>query len=232
MKYIKNKYSKWYFSLVNSRKYKQQDQNTYVEKHHIIPKSLGGTDASENLVYLTAREHYIAHLLLIKITKGTDKSKMSFALKCMSNFQNEHHQRYVPPSKIYEIERKSFSEAISEHNTGHPNYLKKHSEETKEKIKKTQKKRFSEMSINEKQEWVKKSLTSPKSWTEERKQKISKSTTGKKKTKTEAFYQSKEKTRKQRTARMIENAKKNKGKTWKLIDGKRVWMEKNNDPQT
>lgn len=231
MKYIKNKYSKWYFSLINDRKLKV-NESSYLEKHHIIPKSLGGTDNKENLVYLTAREHYIAHLLLVKMTEGNEKAKMSFALKCMSNFQNKYHERYNPPSKIYEIERNNFIESVSILNKGHPSYLKKHSEETKAKIKKTQKKRFAEMSINEKQEWVKKSLTSPESWTEERKQKISKSTTGKKKTKTEAFYQSKEKTREQRTARMIENAKKNKGRTWKLINGKRVWTEKTDDPQT
>ena len=231
MKYIKNKYSKWYFSLINVRKLKV-NESSYVEKHHIIPKSLGGTDDKENLVYLTAREHYIAHLLLVKMTEGNDKAKMSFALKCMSNFKNKHHQRYIPPSKIYEIERKAFSQSSSEYNKGHPNYLKFHKEETKEKIRSTQKARFAKMSEEEKKDWVLQSLSSPKSWTEDRKKKISESTTGKKKTKTEAFYQSKEKTREQRTIRMIENAKKNKGKTWKLINGKRVWMEKKDDPQT
>ena len=41
--------------------------NGYVEVHHIIPKSHGGSDDNSNLVKLTAREHYIAHLLLVKI---------------------------------------------------------------------------------------------------------------------------------------------------------------------
>ena len=38
-----------------------------MEKHHIVPKSEGGSDDPSNLVNLTAREHYIAHLLLAKI---------------------------------------------------------------------------------------------------------------------------------------------------------------------
>jgi len=37
--------------------------------HHIIPRSLGGLNDKINLVNLTAREHYIAHLLLWKIYK-------------------------------------------------------------------------------------------------------------------------------------------------------------------
>lgn len=40
----------------------------YFEKHHIIPKSMGGTD--DNIVNLTFKEHYIAHLLLAKIYGG------------------------------------------------------------------------------------------------------------------------------------------------------------------
>ena len=39
----------------------------YVEKHHIIPKCLGGTDDKGNLAILTPEEHFLAHQLLIKI---------------------------------------------------------------------------------------------------------------------------------------------------------------------
>lgn len=41
--------------------------NGYTEKHHILPKCMGGNDLVENIVKLSAREHYIAHLLLVKI---------------------------------------------------------------------------------------------------------------------------------------------------------------------
>jgi hypothetical protein len=43
----------------------------YCEKHHIQPKSLGGTDDVSNIVALTAREHFIAHMLLAKMHGGT-----------------------------------------------------------------------------------------------------------------------------------------------------------------
>ena len=42
----------------------------YTERHHIIPRCLGGGDYAENLVYLTAEEHYVAHQLLVKINPG------------------------------------------------------------------------------------------------------------------------------------------------------------------
>jgi hypothetical protein len=39
----------------------------YSEKHHIVPRCLGGTDEATNLVSLTPEEHYLCHLLLVKI---------------------------------------------------------------------------------------------------------------------------------------------------------------------
>ena len=52
----------------------------YVEKHHIIPKSLGGNNRKENLVNLSAREHFICHRLLVKMLNGDAKNKMIYAL--------------------------------------------------------------------------------------------------------------------------------------------------------
>lgn len=36
------------------------------EQHHIIPKSFDGQDIKENLIYLSYREHFIAHYILAK----------------------------------------------------------------------------------------------------------------------------------------------------------------------
>lgn len=56
------------------------------ERHHIVPKSLGGSDNVENLVYLTYREHYICHKLLVKMhPRGKiARKKMVYALWWMS----------------------------------------------------------------------------------------------------------------------------------------------------
>jgi len=45
----------------------------YVEKHHILPRCLGGTDEITNIVELSPEEHYLAHLLLCKIHPGNRK---------------------------------------------------------------------------------------------------------------------------------------------------------------
>ena len=55
----------------------------YVEKHHIVPKSLGGSNLSSNISRLTPREHFVAHILLIKLTTGRDLRKMCYALHKM-----------------------------------------------------------------------------------------------------------------------------------------------------
>jgi hypothetical protein len=39
----------------------------YVERHHVTPRCLGGSDLSVNIVELTAEEHYVAHQLLAKM---------------------------------------------------------------------------------------------------------------------------------------------------------------------
>lgn len=39
----------------------------YVERHHVIPRCLGGTDAPRNIVKLTPEEHYVSHQLLVKL---------------------------------------------------------------------------------------------------------------------------------------------------------------------
>ena len=53
---------------------RQKEQG--LENHHIIPRSMGGSDEKENLVKLTPKEHYICHLCLIKFNEGPDYYKM------------------------------------------------------------------------------------------------------------------------------------------------------------
>lgn len=85
--------------------------DVYTEKHHILPRSLGGTNDLDNLVHLTGREHFVAHRLLVKITKDDDQNKMIFALNCMMNRYNDTMDRYTPTSRVYEYLRIKLSEA-------------------------------------------------------------------------------------------------------------------------
>jgi hypothetical protein len=59
-------YQRHYDQLIANAK-KRDDVSGYTEKHHILPKSLGGSNAKNNIVTLTGREHFLAHMLLAKI---------------------------------------------------------------------------------------------------------------------------------------------------------------------
>lgn len=57
----------------------------YTENHHIIPRCMGGCDKPENMARLTAREHYIVHLLLVKIHPNNHKLIFAFNMMCSLN---------------------------------------------------------------------------------------------------------------------------------------------------
>jgi hypothetical protein len=77
----------------------------YKEAHHIIPKCLGGSNDPANLVDLTAREHYIAHLLLAKIYGGALWHAINLMGR-LKKYSNRH----------YETARIEHSKLLSEHN--------------------------------------------------------------------------------------------------------------------
>lgn len=110
MLFIDNKYLHIYNNIIDRAKSRGKI-DAYTEKHHILPRSLGGTNDLNNLVHLTGREHFIAHRLLVKITKGDDQNKMVFALNSMMNRYNKTMKRYTPNSKVYEYLRIKLSEA-------------------------------------------------------------------------------------------------------------------------
>jgi hypothetical protein len=114
MRFIDNKYSKMYFNIINCAKNRCHYVG-YTEKHHIIPKSLGGSNNKDNLVKLSAKEHFICHLLLTKFLFGEDKAKMVFGAKRMMIRGNQHqNNRYVPSSRIYEMIKKEEAIILSE----------------------------------------------------------------------------------------------------------------------
>ena len=78
MAIIENKYFYWYHNIVTSSYNRVKFIGS--ERHHIVPRSLGGTNEVTNLVYLTPREHFVCHLLLTKFTDGRDKKLMDFAV--------------------------------------------------------------------------------------------------------------------------------------------------------
>lgn len=66
-------------------KSKNRTISGYSEKHHIVPKSMGGTNHKSNIVRLTAREHFIAHLLLWKIYKNPSMASAAWMLSYVNH---------------------------------------------------------------------------------------------------------------------------------------------------
>lgn len=100
-------YQKIYDQIVNRSRSKILDG--YFEKHHIVPRSMGGSNSKDNLINLSAREHLICHILLAKIYGG----KLWAAVNRMTNFGEKN-------SRKYEIYRRSYSKSIS--GSGNPRY--------------------------------------------------------------------------------------------------------------
>jgi len=112
-----NKYEKWYAYITENAK--NRLLSGYTERHHIVPRSLGGKDDITNLVNLTAREHFICHWLLTKIYTGTDRGKMVNALYIMQG-KNKYQERYNTKitSRVYKVLREEYAEYISKQNKG------------------------------------------------------------------------------------------------------------------
>lgn len=110
MIFIDNKYTRIYYSIVQ-RAQTRPIPEVYTEKHHIVPRSIGGGEAKSNIVVLTAREHFLCHWLLIKMTEGKAKRSMSHALRMMLAKNKRTSGRYIPKSKLYELIKKTANEA-------------------------------------------------------------------------------------------------------------------------
>ena len=96
-----------------------------VEKHHILPVSLGGNDEPDNIVPLTLREHYVAHLCLVRMTTGNDQQKM---LSAVLYFKTRPE---VINSRTYDAARRAFGQTMLGHKR---NVGNKHPLSTRQKM--------------------------------------------------------------------------------------------------
>lgn len=106
-------YQKIYDSLVEKAKVRGLDKSKhkgYFEIHHIRPLCLGGNDDDTNLVMFTARQHYIAHLLLWKIYPNN--GDLALAAHMMSGKNTK-----LCNSKMYDRLKKDRSQAMSKENS-------------------------------------------------------------------------------------------------------------------
>jgi hypothetical protein len=105
-------YLNLYHTIINRRK-ATPCRDQYTEKHHIIPRSLGGSDDADNLVNLTAREHFIAHRLLCEIYPQNVKLKHALWLMNEGITLNN----YSPSSRTYQRLKEERSRLMSGSNS-------------------------------------------------------------------------------------------------------------------
>lgn len=99
----------------------------YCERHHILPRCIGGNNDDENLIDLYAREHFIAHKLLAQENK--DNPRLVYAWCCMAFAKNDYEHRYELSPEEYEEARIALSNARKGVKIGAPSI------ETVEKIR-------------------------------------------------------------------------------------------------
>jgi hypothetical protein len=119
-------YKNLYQQFISSRpiRVKRYRSDPHLCRHHIIPRSIGGTDSKDNLITLTVKEHYFAHKLLYKMQpKGLAKSKMAGALWIMSS-----PNRFMKGARRYEIHQEKHRQLNREQALSHwqrPDYRAK-----------------------------------------------------------------------------------------------------------
>lgn len=108
----------------------------YTETHHILPRSLGGSDEHINLLSLSGREHYLAHWMLWKAYKN---HSMTSAFIMMHTHNKK--QKRIYNSKIYERAKMEYAkiQSIRLLGGGNPFFEKKHTEEAKRKMSESKK---------------------------------------------------------------------------------------------
>jgi 5-methylcytosine-specific restriction endonuclease McrA len=193
--YLQNKYTSWYNNIIANAKSRVLPKELYTESHHIIPRSLGGTNDISNLVKLTAKEHRLVHILLPKMTIDPEHTKsMWYAAWMILRTKNKDQNRTISKGKAYELAKMKIAEFLSDLHKGKPK-----SEDAKRKMSEKAKGRVSPnkgklMSIEQKKklstartglinspETIAKILETRKGYkhSEETKQKIGKANKGK-----------------------------------------------------
>lgn len=130
-----------YNRIIENARTREIDTSVYYERHHIVPRALGGTDDDSNLVHLTAREHFMCHALLVHMHTGQAQRKMMWALNAMQMNKERFNARlyermrheYVNPMHDAETKAKHAEAMRKRDNVGMTG--RKHTEETRRKMR-------------------------------------------------------------------------------------------------
>jgi len=140
-------YKKVYDDLVESRKFRGviKRKGDGLNKHHILPKCLGGNDNKDNLVLLTFKEHIIAHHLLTFIYPDSNELLYAYLRMIQSSHSDRKENTYKLDENGNKIPYRVSLKSLEELREKSIDYLRKlntnrkHSDETKKKLSESHK---------------------------------------------------------------------------------------------
>ena len=106
-----------YIERIKFSRENKRPKGVYMERHHIIPKSMGGNNKKENLIYLFPSEHYYAHRLLAIENPKEHKLVTAWFLVCHMKTKWNDWKKLT--AEQYEEARKAFAESLSAFNKEH-----------------------------------------------------------------------------------------------------------------
>ena len=183
-------YRKQRLDISQRRKKYASELLGYCEWHHIIPRCLGGKDTQENGVWLTGREHFIAHQMLFKSFRNVNGLGVAFSFmaeKCNNGTLYQWMRTELAKQQSVRGKKNLGKKFTEEHKNNLSKSLSGRifSEETKAKLSEKAKQRKLSPEAKEKKsqqmkEWHQNNLhpMSGKKHSEETKERISKSTSG------------------------------------------------------
>ena len=104
-------YKRHYDHLIKKYGFKSKPEHVYTERHHIVPRCLGGTDDKSNLIYLEARAHLISHLLLAAMHNWKHVG-LNTAVFLMANTQKRgsiNNRLYARAKQLFSTSQKGMS---------------------------------------------------------------------------------------------------------------------------
>lgn len=88
-------YQKIYDQIIDRAR--GRDLQGYKEKHHVMPKCIGGSNEAGNIVQLTAREHFLCHWMLCRVYPSNRKLAKAFNMMCQGRNTRQH--RHIPSGR-------------------------------------------------------------------------------------------------------------------------------------
>lgn len=101
-------YQKIYDSIINRAKNRKLDE--YCENHHIIPKSIGGSDNKENIVRLKYREHFLVHKLLVEIYPDSKELKYAIWMMCITTLNSKNEEYIKEKDSLNRVLQRNFEQ--------------------------------------------------------------------------------------------------------------------------